>query len=473
MVGSAANEIKAFDFIFDKLNSIRNSSEKLSDITIDHQVVSGLVAQSAVYVNLQNIVVRIQGQTDHALLLNCHFDSVPGSPGASDDSVMCCVMIELVRVLSKAKATMKHSVIFLFNGSEEEDLQAAHGFITQHRWAKDVRAYINLESTGSGGREILFRSGPKHDWLIKMYQQSVPHPFGQAVAEELFETGFIPSATDFEIFRDYGKIPGLDFAYVEDGWRYHTRYDSVEYISMESIQHTGDNILKLTKKIANSIELAKPREGSSTVYLDYLGLFFISYTKTVGIVLNITISLFAVFVPLIIESKLQLAELLLITVETLISWLTVILSTVLSASSCYLLAVVMNAFDNTMSWFNTIFLSIGIYGSLALLVQIGTYHVIQLLSEKFIKFNRTIRNQKENLSAEKSRRLRVELIGVNLFWACLTITVTVLGYRSGYVIMILLFFSLCTNIVVALCCYFLPTLREFLNIFARYLIILK
>lgn len=41
-----------------------------------------------------------------------------------------------------------------------------------------------------------------------MYKNAVPHPNGQVAAEELFHLGFIPSDTDFRIFRDYGHIPG-------------------------------------------------------------------------------------------------------------------------------------------------------------------------------------------------------------------------------------------------------------------------
>lgn len=459
VVGSDANEIQAFNFILKQLNEIRDTSNQSSEITIDQQVVSGFNFERSVYRNIQNIVVRLQGETDHAVMLNCHFDSVPGSPGASDDIVMCCVMMELLRVVTRTSEKQQHSIIFLFNGSEEEDLQAAHGFITQHRWAKDVNAYINLESTGSDGREILFRSGPKHDWLIRLYRQSVPRPFGQAVAEELFETGVIPSATDFEIFRDDGEIPGLDFAYVDNGWRYHTRYDSVEYISRKSVQHTGENILALMKKMANSEELANPPEGSFAIYFDYLGFFFVSYTKEVGIGLNISISILAVIVPFIFHTKLKLSNIFLVLLETFVSFLTIIISTALSAGVCYLIAVIMNSVDNTMSWFNTIFLSIGIYSSLAVLMQVLTYHLVQLVTN--IWRSKKLKNEKPTFTSKE--RLEIHMNGINLFWACLTIAITALGYRFAYITMALLFVSLCTTVITTTLCSVLPKTSESLD----------
>lgn len=89
-MGSTANEVHAVNFILDYVNKIKTNATNPDDITIQHQVVSGsniFWGVSYVYENVQNVIVKLQGEDDHALLMNCHFDSVPGSPGASDDIV--------------------------------------------------------------------------------------------------------------------------------------------------------------------------------------------------------------------------------------------------------------------------------------------------------------------------------------------------------------------------------------------------
>ena len=161
--------------------------------------------------NIQNIVAKLESGhgAKHSLLINCHYDSVPQSPGASDDAVSCAIMLEILQVLLQSDVELRHNLIFLFNGAEENMLPASHGFITQHVWASEIRAFINLEACGSGGRELVFQTGPDHPWLVESYAQVAPHPFASVIGQEIFQSGVIPADTDFRIFRDHGNIPGL------------------------------------------------------------------------------------------------------------------------------------------------------------------------------------------------------------------------------------------------------------------------
>ena len=79
------------------------------------------------------------------------------------------------------------------------------------------------------------------------YIESAPHPSASVIGQELFQGGFVPSDTDFRIFRDYGKLSGLDMAYVDNGYVYHTKYYAPVQIPMSTIQHTGENLLAIVK----------------------------------------------------------------------------------------------------------------------------------------------------------------------------------------------------------------------------------
>ena len=200
-------------------------------------------------------------------------------------------MLEVLEVLATSSSPLKHNIIFLFNGGEENMMPASHGFITQHVWAEDIRAFINLESCGSGGRELLFQTGPGHPWLVDMYAQVAPHPFASIIGQELFQSGVIPADTDYRIFRDYGNIPGLDIAYMKNGYVYHTKYDSEDRIPAGSVQRAGDNLLAVVRHIAQSEILADTSAHSdgAVVFFDFLGLFLIHYSELVGACVNIIV----------------------------------------------------------------------------------------------------------------------------------------------------------------------------------------
>lgn len=87
--GSFENEVLAINFFTKEINSIIDKASKVHRISTDVQKVSGsfplqfLDGMTNVYRNVQNVLVKIgpHKESPHSLLVNCHFDTVPDSPG--------------------------------------------------------------------------------------------------------------------------------------------------------------------------------------------------------------------------------------------------------------------------------------------------------------------------------------------------------------------------------------------------------
>jgi len=43
--------------------------------------------------------------------------------GGSDDGAGCAIMLEILRIVTQSPKILKHNIIFLFNGAEENILQ--------------------------------------------------------------------------------------------------------------------------------------------------------------------------------------------------------------------------------------------------------------------------------------------------------------------------------------------------------------
>ncbi|WKX94726.1 hypothetical protein Q1695_011750 [Nippostrongylus brasiliensis] len=307
--GSYACEVQTKKFILGELEVIRTAATVKMEITLQNP--SGCFdiprfdtdGFTVCYKNVSNVAVRLTYDEKTfndplrvAVLLNCHFDSWPTSSGGSDDLVSCALMLELIRLLSRDKAALvDHDVIFLFNGAEESSLQGAHGFITQHPWRHVVRAFINLEASGSGGRELLFQAGPSNQWLLNSYLETAVYPHCSIIGQEVFQSGVFPGDTDFRVFRDYGRVPGLDLAFVQNGYWWHTEFDEARRITPGSIQRAGENIHATLLHLLQSPYLDNPAEygDQKYVFFDVLGVFVVVYAESIGNAINAALVLTA------------------------------------------------------------------------------------------------------------------------------------------------------------------------------------
>eukprot|EP00096_Caligus_rogercresseyi_P010754 TRINITY_DN4013_c0_g1_i1.p1 TRINITY_DN4013_c0_g1~~TRINITY_DN4013_c0_g1_i1.p1 ORF type:complete len:900 (-),score=145.35 TRINITY_DN4013_c0_g1_i1:1936-4635(-) len=442
--GSYENEVLAVQFITKSIQDIAASALPLYSISTDIQKTRGSFNLGFIdglthhYRQIQNIVVKFESRSSssrEALLINCHFDSVPSSPGASDDAVSCAIMLEMLSVLSQSPEPLNQTLIFLFNGAEENILPASHGFITQHIWAQDVKAFINLEACGAGGRELVFQSGPDHPWLLEAYAEAAPYPFASVIGQEVFQSGVIPGDTDFRIFRDYGHIPGLDIAYMKNGYVYHTKYDTEDKITPGSIQRAGENVLAVVRRVASLDVLrdtASHRSGN-IVYFDFLGLFLIHYPEWVGVLINILVigcSLWLTYSKAVNSFQYgvstntylyQLGYTFLVQCSGCIASLVVVT----------LIAVLLDAMGRSMSWYSKPYLIFFLYMTPTIKAVVAVFHFALPRQKKYFRFT-------DGIWAIESLYFEIS----KLVWTFFCFVLTLLRVKSSFFCTIWVFFPM-------------------------------
>ncbi|KAF5280389.1 hypothetical protein FQR65_LT03198 [Abscondita terminalis] len=440
VVGSYENEALAINFFKREIAFIEQRLHPNQKLEIDFQTVTGSYFMDYkpngaihAYSKLQNIIVKLHGKSSaHSLLLNSHFDTVPTSPGGSDDGINCAIMLEILRKLSRSPERLQHNVVFLFNGAEEAGLKAAHGFIMNHKWVEEVRAVINLEAGGAGGKEYLFQTSTKQPWILNYYKQ-LPHPNAHVIGEEFFQSGIIPSDTDYRIFRDFRNVSGLDFAFVDDGYRYHTKHDGFSNIFPGTYQHTGDNILKLTKLMGDAVELPNSEEfAEKSVFYDFFGFFLISYTESLAILINIGVSVISVALAIraflnfgVGTTRQSIWYILTMFGFVLLGWM-------LSGVVVVLTGLIIDVLKSTMSWYGHPVFVIGLYVMPLLLVAADLSYFATI----------TI-----NLIAAQTQ---LQIHTIRLVWTLLLLTGTYFGIRSIAILLIPILFQTATFIAIHL-----------------------
>lgn len=230
---------------------------------------------------VQNLVGVLPGK-DRALpavLVMSHYDSVPNSPGAADDTTGVAAALEMARAL-KADGAHARDVIFLFTDAEEPGLLGADAFFGRDPLADRIGVVVNMEARGDAGRAAMFQTGPGNGALMTLFARTAKGPSANSMASTVYEK--MPNDTDFTHAVKKG-LPGLNLAFIDDQLGYHTPLARPDHLERGSLQHIGDQALPAVRALADAAQL--PGKTENAIYSDVLGLFLVSYPPVVGWVL--------------------------------------------------------------------------------------------------------------------------------------------------------------------------------------------
>ncbi len=187
-------------------------------------------------VDVTDVLARIPGSGDReAILLMAHYDTVPTTSGANDNSTAVAALLEVGRVLAAGPSPLNDVILLLTDGEEPTPRFGAWGFAKYHPWFADVGLAVNLEGIGLAGPAMLVEmSGPKGE-LISRLANAVPDLVAFSFMTQTADL-IGGAATDFDVFRDAG-VPGYNFAYMRGISIYHTPRDGIDVVNVNGLAH--------------------------------------------------------------------------------------------------------------------------------------------------------------------------------------------------------------------------------------------
>lgn len=229
----------------------------------------------------KNIITRIEGSDNSkALLLLSHYDSKShASFGASDAGSGVVTILEGIRAYLSEGKTPKNDIIILFSDAEELGLNGADIFVNQHPWAKDVGLVLNFEARGTGGPSyMLIETNGGNQNLIKGFTAANPeYPVANSLAYSIYK--MLPNDTDLTYFREDGDIDGLNFAFIDDHYDYHTALDTYDRLDRNTLEHQGSYLMPLLTYFSDA-DLNSLKSDKDSVYFNVPLLKMVSYPNS-------------------------------------------------------------------------------------------------------------------------------------------------------------------------------------------------
>lgn len=215
-----------------------------------------------------------------AVALMAHYDTVPGSAGAADDTTGVAAILETVRAI-RARGPADRTLVVLLTDAEEIGLDGARVFWGGHPLRDRIGAVVNLEARGGGGRAMMFETGRGNAETITLFGRSAVRAEGGITSNSLavFVYELMPNGTDFTIPKDRG-VQGVNLAFIGRPEQYHAEVSTPDALDQGSVQHIGAQALETADALLRAEAL--PARTSNVVYADVFGRFVLSHAPATG-----------------------------------------------------------------------------------------------------------------------------------------------------------------------------------------------
>ncbi len=228
--------------------------------------------------SVEDIVGVLPGKDRNApaLALMAHYDSVPGSPGASDDAAGVASALEVVRAI-KARGVPARDVMVVITDGEEAGLLGADAFFGRDAMAKRIGFMLNMDVRGAAGRVQMFQTGEQNGNAIRLMARVAPRPVASSLTGFIYK--YMPNDTDFTVSKRAG-VPGLNYAFIDHQFDYHSPSSTPAAQDRGTLQDMGDQVLATAQTVA--FESSLPAPAPDLVYSQTPGGITLAYPPIIG-----------------------------------------------------------------------------------------------------------------------------------------------------------------------------------------------
>ena len=262
---------------------------EIDDFTVDWVDYAG----RDVVLEGSNVFVRMYGRSNTAIMLMAHYDSRgvdwtlnPASdvqsPGAADAGYGLAIMLEVARLF--AGEELENSIYLFFTDLEEIWMLGAEHAVTTMDLS-NVSMILNLEGRGVRGPVYMFETSPNDLNVVRFFQEATRHRMSYSLATAILR--MMPNDTDLTPFLERDFI-GMNFAPLNSIFYYHTVDDSLEHISLSTMQQYIEMIVELVKLYVTDPRFSDVnyfRTDRSGVYFALPMGFMILYSDTTAMIL--------------------------------------------------------------------------------------------------------------------------------------------------------------------------------------------